>query len=443
MIDGADDKYDKLYQRLRREALEALSEEPELELLLQKTVLAEYVDSFESAIATTVSYRMLLHPSDGKVHTASMFCPNALQKIMLEAMKNTTLLEKGHTMKEAIATDVLSVVERDPACQTILEVILFFKGFAALVCHRVARQKWISGKNGRSMTALFFQSQASAVFGVDIHPAATIGKGILLDHGTGIVIGETAHIGDGCTLLHGVTLGGTGKQDGDRHPKLGDHVLIGANASILGNIPIGSGAKIGAGSIVLRSIPPGATAVGAPAKIIGRALSADPATDLDGGLEKVGLLHKSVSSVTMSTLPTTSEDSSSSSSSSISSSTYAASSLLGYGYDDDSTNGGGLSSSYKNDLSAVCDMGSYTEYYKLARSAPKHTVTILTIRKLLLPEGCTPCQVGSVFFALDTSNVGYLKPEYFVQHAPKILEETIPELEPAKIQSIVKQGSKV
>jgi len=441
MIDGADDKYDKLYQRLRREALEALSEEPELELLLQKTVLAEYVDSFESAIATTVSYRMLLHPSDGKVHTVCMFCPNALQKIMLEAMKNTTLLEKGHTMKEAIATDVLSVVERDPACQTILEVILFFKGFAALVCHRVARQKWISGKNGRSMTALFFQSQASAVFGVDIHPAATIGKGILLDHGTGIVIGETAHIGDGCTLLHGVTLGGTGKQDGDRHPKLGDHVLIGANASILGNIPIGSGAKIGAGSIVLRSIPPGATAVGAPAKIIGRALSADPATDLDGGLEKVGLLHKSVSSVTMSTLPTTSEDSSSSSS--ISSSTYAASSLLGYGYDDDSTNGGGLSSSYKNDLSAVCDMGSYTEYYKLARSAPKHTVTILTIRKLLLPEGCTPCQVGSVFFALDTSNVGYLKPEYFVQHAPKILEETIPELEPAKIQSIVKQGSKV
>jgi serine O-acetyltransferase len=161
-------------------------------------------------------------------------------------------------MRDAIRDDALAVCQRDPAMDTILEVVLFSKGYAALVCHRAAFRLW----NTKKFTALFLQSQASAVFGLDIHPKARIGSSVMLDHGTGIVIGETAVVGDGCTLLHGVTLGGTGKDHGDRHPKVGNHVLIGAGASLLGNITIGDSAKIGAGSVVLRPIPAHATAVG-------------------------------------------------------------------------------------------------------------------------------------------------------------------------------------
>jgi serine O-acetyltransferase len=148
-----------------------------------------------------------------------------------------------------------------------LEVVLFSKGFAALVCHRAAHRLWLRETGRKKFTALYLQSQASALFGVDLHPLAQIGSGLLLDHGTGIVVGETASVGDGCTILHGVTLGGTGKDHGDRHPKVGKHVLIGAGSSILGNVHVGDSAKIGAGSVVLRSIPPFATAVGAPAKV--------------------------------------------------------------------------------------------------------------------------------------------------------------------------------
>ena len=170
-------------------------------------------------------------------------------------------------MRDAIRADATAVVDRDPAMDTLLEVVLFSKGFAALVCHRAAHRLWLDKTKSRKFTALFLQSQASAMFGVDLHPLARIGAAVLLDHGTGIVVGETATIGDGCTILHGVTLGGTGKDHGDRHPKVGNHVLIGAGTSILGNIHIGEAAKIGAGSVVLRSIPPFATAVGAPAKV--------------------------------------------------------------------------------------------------------------------------------------------------------------------------------
>ena len=152
--------------------------------------------------------------------------------------------------------DARAVCRRDPATDSVLEVVLFSKGYAALVCHRVAYRLWHSKKR-RKYTALFLQSQASATFGLDVHPAAQMGSGIMLDHGTGIVIGETATVGDGCTLLHGVTLGGTGKDHGDRHPKIAENVLIGAGSSILGNIHVGPGAKIGAGSVVLRDIPAG------------------------------------------------------------------------------------------------------------------------------------------------------------------------------------------
>lgn len=271
---------DGLWLRLRTEALETLEDEPELSHLLNLTVLAPGVASFEDAVASAVAYRLCSH---GSPAASAHYSQDLLRKLFADALRSRdpdTALEHGHFMADSVRADASTVVERDPACQTLLEVVLFNKGFAALVCHRAARQKWhqtttaTTTRHGqrprrpRGMVALYLQSQASASFGVDIHPAAAIGAGILLDHGTGVVIGETARVGDGCTILQGVTLGGTGKEAGDRHPKVGKNVFIGAGANVLGNISIGDGSKIGAGSIVLRPVPDGATAVGSPARII-------------------------------------------------------------------------------------------------------------------------------------------------------------------------------
>jgi serine O-acetyltransferase len=277
---------DELSSRLRTEALETLEDEPELSHLLNRTVLAPGVNTFEDAVAATIAYKLCSqqqryqhqHPPTTTAtiqnSLSSPYTPDMARQLFLDALHSkdvTTSSEYGHFMLESVRADAEAVVERDPACQTVLEVLLFNKGFAALVCHRVARQRWYQrtprGRR-RTMMALYLQSEASMKFGVDIHPAATIGAGVVFDHGTGIVIGETAHIGDGCTLLQGVTLGGTGKESGDRHPKVGDHVFIGAGANILGNIRIGNAAKIGAGSVVLKPVPDGATAVGSPARLI-------------------------------------------------------------------------------------------------------------------------------------------------------------------------------
>lgn len=278
---------DPFFRQIRDEANRVLESEPELAPLLYKTILAPGVTSFEDAVAATVCHRLLLH-DDGhhwcagasattptsQLHgqgTASgpaldAFAPNSCRALLRQAFESE-IRELGHTMGAAVRDDVAAVVDRDPAMDTYLEVVLFSKGFAALVCHRAAHRLWLRETSSKKFTALYLQSQASALFGVDLHPLAKIGSGVLLDHGTGIVVGETASIGDGCTILHGVTLGGTGKDHGDRHPKVGKHVLIGAGSCILGNVHIGDSAKIGAGSVVLRSIPAFATAVGAPAKV--------------------------------------------------------------------------------------------------------------------------------------------------------------------------------
>ena len=166
---------------------------------------------------------------------------------------------------EKISKDINTVVDRDPACITFYQPILFFKGFQSLQVYRAANHYW---KIGDIATAFYLQSRASQVFDIDIHPAADIGKGVLMDHATGLVIGETSKVGDGTSILHGVTLGGTGMDVGDRHPKVGENVTISANVSILGNINIGDDVKIGAGSLVLENLPAGCTAVGVPAKII-------------------------------------------------------------------------------------------------------------------------------------------------------------------------------
>jgi serine O-acetyltransferase len=237
-------------------------------------------------------------------------CPIILQQVFSCGFESDEL-EFGHTMSAAVREDALCVWRRDPACETLLEVVLFMKGFLSLVVHRAARRAWkpiSSGDDGNGsgrhktvkgeeykseikgtrFVALLLQSQASSAFGVDIHPAAQIGAGVMIDHATGVVIGETATVGDGTTILHDVTLGGTGKESGDRHPKIGKDVLIGAGTQILGNISVGDRAKIGAGSVVLRPIPTGATAVGSPARIIGFTPKGErPGSSVDISLEGV------------------------------------------------------------------------------------------------------------------------------------------------------------
>jgi serine O-acetyltransferase len=421
---------ESMWERLRTEALEALAEEPELATLLHCTVLAQDINSFEDAIAMTICYRILQCPctiqSGG---FPAVFCPKSLNELIRKAMYREDILEMSHNMSEAVRLDALAVLDRDPACETLLEVVLFMKGFAALVCHRAAHQKWVSSCKRRSMLAFFLQSQTSAVFGLDIHPAAQIGAGILMDHGTGIVIGETAVLGDGCTLLHGVTLGGTGKEHGDRHPKVGPHVLIGAGASILGNIQIGAGAKIGAGSIVLSSIPAGATAVGAPAKIIGRALEADPASTMDESLNQVGMLHKcSVNStISLSTRSMTSNDDTTSEE--LNSFESAPDTVFEQHF---STN-----KNHESDFTpgSVCPFWHYT---KMAQTAPKGTVTIETLRKLLLKEGCTQYEIGCMLFELDTQNVGYVDWGAFEQGYAAAFRNCITSISKTRMEELAK-----
>jgi serine O-acetyltransferase len=324
---------DELFLQLRREAAAVVQNEPILAMLLSKVGLLdaaasalpqlnhsqtsstsptsrsfpcayESATSFEEIISRIVSHR-LSSCSGGNEN----ICPTFLRNLLEESFRNTTDLEMGHTMSEAVREDALAIVRRDPACETLLEAVLFMKGFHSLVLHRAARRAWrptvvssqtTEGENAISITtsnggdgggkrfvALLLQSQSSSAFGVDIHPAASIGAGVMIDHASGVVIGETATVGDGTTILHGVTLGGTGKDHGDRHPKIGKHVLIGAGTKILGNITVGDRAKIGAGSVVLRPIPSGATAVGAPAKIIGFIPKGElPGSTVDMNLER-------------------------------------------------------------------------------------------------------------------------------------------------------------
>eukprot|EP01038_Epipyxis_sp_PR26KG_P012632 gene12632-16938_t len=188
------------------------------------------------------------------------------------------------TIEEMGMMDLTAINERDPASGGLVSSFLFFKGYKALQAHRIAHIMW---RKGRKNTARAIQSRCSEVFNVDIHPGAIIGPGLMIDHGLGVVIGETCRIGYNCTMLHGVTLGSTGKEKGDRHPKIGHDVLIGCNATILGNITIGNCCKIGSGSIVLKPLPNGVTAVGNPAKVVGQSLCTSAARGMDLGLNYV------------------------------------------------------------------------------------------------------------------------------------------------------------
>ncbi len=231
-------------------------------------------------------YHAIILNHDNLCSALSFHLANKLDSATVPALLIREIIEEALAQEpeilEAVCADIEATRDRDPAVNNCLTPFLYLKGFHALQSYRVAHRLW---NQGRQSMALFLQNQISVVFGVDIHPAAQIGKGIMLDHATGIVIGETAVVEDDVSILQGVTLGGTGKECGDRHPKVRSGVLISAGAKVLGNIEIGEGAKIGAGSVVLRPVPPHTTVVGVPAKEVGGPLTGKPALDMNQAID--------------------------------------------------------------------------------------------------------------------------------------------------------------
>jgi serine O-acetyltransferase len=251
---------DPVWARVRDEAEEITRRAPELATFILSTVLNH--DKLEQAVADRVAAR-LDHPdvSGGLIRQAY-----------------DELFEMEPSVGDVMRADIVAVTERDPATTRYIEPILYFKGFHALQTHRLAHFLW---NKGRKDFALYLQSRASSVFDVDINPATKIGRGVFIDHGTGVVIGATAVIEDDVSLLQGVTLGGTGKERGDRHPKIRRGVLIGAGAKILGNIEIGHCSKIAAGSVVLSPVPHNKTVAGVPARVVGETGCDEPSRQMD------------------------------------------------------------------------------------------------------------------------------------------------------------------
>lgn len=254
------DSVDPVWRRIRDEAEAAVERDPALGGFMYTTILSQ--PRLEDAVVARVADRL-----DSPALTATM-----IRQAYAEA------LAAQPAIGEAFRVDIAAVFDRDPACARYLEPVLYFKGFHALQAYRLAH--WLHAV-GRRDFALMMQSRTSAVFQVDINPAARIGKGIFLDHATGIVVGETAVIEDDVSILQGVTLGGTGKEIGDRHPKIRHGVLIGANASVLGNIEVGNNSRVAAGSVVLKPVPPCTTVAGVPARVVGEAGCAEPARTME------------------------------------------------------------------------------------------------------------------------------------------------------------------
>ncbi len=237
-----------LWPLLRRVARAKASEEPILGSYFHATVLNHH------SLGAALSFRLASKLDNPMLPTM------LIRDVIQEA------IEADHSILQSAADDMMATFNRDPACEDPLTPFLFFKGFHALQAHRIAHWLW---RQGRKTLAQFFQNQISVTLGVDIHPAARFGAGIMLDHATGLVAGETAVVGDDVSILHAVTLGGTGKESGDRHPKIGRGVLLAAGCKIIGNIRVGEGAKVGAGSVVLEDVPDHVTVAGIPAKIVG------------------------------------------------------------------------------------------------------------------------------------------------------------------------------
>ena len=241
---------------------------------------AQHIAKVEPSLASIVNAVILRH--DYLCDALSYQLARKLGDQELRAMSLREIADEAYSADPSIVdkaeADLRATFERDPACKGYVQPMLYFKGFLALQSHRVAH--WLWGQ-GRETLAFYLQSRVSELFQVDIHPGASIGKGAFFDHGTGIVIGETARVGDDVSMLHGVTLGGTGAERGDRHPKIGNGVLLGAGAKVLGNITIGDYAKVASGSVVLKPVPAHCTAAGVPARLINCPTCDEPSTTMD------------------------------------------------------------------------------------------------------------------------------------------------------------------
>jgi serine O-acetyltransferase len=249
-----------LWPALRREAEAQKKREPAMMATLDAGVLSH------TNFATALSHLLAVELTD------SQFSPSALHSLFDDCLRLSP------DIALSAQKDLIAVRERDPAATSILIPFLFFKGFHALQAYRFAHQLW---REGRVMLALSLQGRTSKRFGVDIHPAAQLGNGIMLDHASGIVIGETAVVEDNVSMLHNVTLGGTGKESGDRHPKIRSGVMIGAGAKVLGNIEVGRGARIAAGSVVLDNVLPHVTVAGVPARVTGNSGCSLPSEEMN------------------------------------------------------------------------------------------------------------------------------------------------------------------
>ncbi len=251
---------DPVWARVRQEAYDMVQAEPLLGGLVHSSLL--HHASLERALA----YRFSMKLASGEMSE------QILREIADQAY------DTSPDLGQAARADLTAVFDRDPACLRFIQPMLFFKGYQAVQAYRIGHWLW---NLGRKDLAYFIQMRVSEVFGVDIHPAAKMGRGIMIDHAHSIVVGETAVIGDNVSMLHSVTLGGTGKEDGDRHPKIGDGVMIGAGAAILGNIKIGHCSRVAAGSVVLQDVPACKTVAGVPAKIVGEAGCSQPSVMMD------------------------------------------------------------------------------------------------------------------------------------------------------------------
>jgi len=251
---------DPVWEQLRNEAENTASSEKLLSSFVEEVILSQ--TSLDRAVSFMLAQKL--------------GCQNIPAITLFDLFWN--LIRQEESIRNAIRTDLKAIESRDPASNGVLVPFLYFKGFQSLTAYRFAHQLW---QHDRKCLALFLQSLISEKWGVDIHPAAKVGSGILIDHATCVVIGETAVVGDNVSILHDVTLGGTGKDKGDRHPKVGHGVLIGAGAKILGNVKLGDGAKIGAGSVVLDNVDRHCTVAGVPAKVVGKCKVDEPALSMD------------------------------------------------------------------------------------------------------------------------------------------------------------------
>ena len=251
---------DPVWSRIRQEAEAAMRAEPAMATFFVTTVLNQ--ETLEAAVAHRIGSRL--------AHVALPF------DLVVQTFAEALAADRG--LSDAFRADIVAIVDRDPATSRFIEPLLYFKGFHAIGTHRLAHWLWNAGRRD---LALYLQSRSSEVFQTDINPAARIGKGIFLDHATGLVVGQTAVIEDDVSILQGVTLGGTGKERGDRHPKIRRGVLLGAGAKVLGNIEVGQCARVASGSVVLQPVPRNTTVAGVPARVVGAAGCAEPARSMD------------------------------------------------------------------------------------------------------------------------------------------------------------------